>query len=81
MDRYRPELAGTPQARAAARFLMVRPPLPLLFRPVYGALATAAVALLPRWVRRELRLPRLPGARTVGRLAVNGIRWSLSAPE
>ena len=34
LDRYRPELAGTPQARAAARFLMVRPPLPgLASRP------------------------------------------------
>ena len=85
LDRYRPELAGTPQAREAARFLLFKPPLPLILRPVYGGLGAAAVSLLPRWARRELRLPSLPVAEAVlvrpaGRLAVNAIRWGISAP-
>jgi uncharacterized protein (DUF2236 family) len=86
LEEYRPELAGTPQAREAARFLMVKPPLPLMFRPVYASLAVAAVSLLPRWTRRELRLGSLPPAEAVlvrpaGRLAVKAIRWGLSAPR
>lgn len=44
---YRPELHATPEARAAARFLLLRPPLPLAVRPFYGGLAANAVALLP----------------------------------
>jgi hypothetical protein len=47
-----PELTGTPQARDAARFLLVKPPLPL----------TEAVLVRP-----------------AGQLAVNTIRWGLSA--
>jgi uncharacterized protein (DUF2236 family) len=83
LDRYRPELAGTPQAREAARFLL-RPPLPAVLRPVYSGLAAAAVFLLPPWARRELRLPSLPPAgqavlvRPAGHLVVNAIRWGLS---
>lgn len=84
IDRYRPELAGTAQARAAARFLLRDPPLPLVLRPVYAGLAVAAVALLPRWARRELRIPALPladaaVARPAGHLVVGAIRWGLSA--
>src|SRR5260370_38854102 len=85
IDRYRPELAGTPQAREAARFLLLRPPLPLILRPIYGGLAAAAVSLLPRWTRTELSLPSLPRTeavlvRPVGHAVVNAIRWGLSAP-
>jgi uncharacterized protein (DUF2236 family) len=84
IGRYRPELAGTPQAWAAARFLLREPPLPLVVRPVYGGLAAAAVALLPRWARRELKIPAPPLAdavlaRPAGHLAVNAIRWGLSS--
>jgi uncharacterized protein (DUF2236 family) len=84
--RYRPELAGTPQAWEAARFLLREPPLPLVLRPVYAGLAAAAVALLPRWARRELRVPALPLtdatlARPAGHLVVNAIRWGISAPN
>jgi uncharacterized protein (DUF2236 family) len=83
---YRPELAGTPQAREAARFLLREPPLPLVLRPVYAGLAVAAVALLPRWARRELRIPSLPLAdatlaRPAGHLVVTAIRWGISAPN
>jgi uncharacterized protein (DUF2236 family) len=86
LEEYRPELAGTPQAREAARFLMVKPPLPLIIRPVYTSLVAAAVSLLPPWARRELRLPSLPRTEAVvvrpaGRLAVKAIAWGLSGPR
>ena len=42
---YRPELASTAEARAAARFLLLNPPLPVIARPPYGLLAAAAVSL------------------------------------
>jgi len=82
---YRPELAGTAQAREAARFLLVNPPLPLLARPPYGVLAAAAVSLLPRWARRPLWLPRLPVTeaavvRPAGHAMIHTIRWVLTAP-
>ena len=60
LDAYRPELKSSPDARATARFLLLTPPLPLAARPGYAALAGAAVALLPGWARRPLRLPHLP---------------------
>jgi len=82
---YRPELRGTREARDAARFMLLTPPLPLAVRPAYGVLAAAAVASLPRWARWPLRLPYLPLAEaTVVRLAgeglVRGIRWVLAPP-
>jgi uncharacterized protein (DUF2236 family) len=85
IGRYRPELAGTPQAWAAARFLLREPPLPMVLRPVYGGLAAAAVALLPHWARRELKIASLPLAdvllaRPAGHVVVNAIRWGISAP-
>ncbi|MGI8678864.1 MAG: oxygenase MpaB family protein [Jatrophihabitans sp.] len=84
---YRPELRGTPDARAAARFLLVRPPLPVIARPPYAVLASASVASLPPWTRWPLRLPYLPGAeRTVVRAAGKGVvrtlRWiATPAPQ
>jgi uncharacterized protein (DUF2236 family) len=83
---YRPELAGTAQARDAARFLLLSPPLPALARPPYGVLAAAAVSLLPGWARRPLRLPpRLPVTEAAlvqpaGQAMVHAIRWAVSAP-
>jgi uncharacterized protein (DUF2236 family) len=83
---YRPELGGTPQAWEAARFLLREPPLPLVLRPVYAGLAAAAVDLLPRWARRELKIPSMPLAnatlaRPAGHLVVTAIRWGISAPD
>jgi uncharacterized protein (DUF2236 family) len=83
---YRGELAATPQARAAARFLLLYPPIPLVARPAYALLASAAVASLPRWARRELRLPRLPVvegvlAPTAGDAVVGMLNWVMSAPD
>jgi len=83
---YRPELEGTPAARDAARFLLLHPPLPWTARPGYGALAGAAVALLPPWAREHLALPYLPLAEKAFALPVGGaatsvIRWALKHPH
>jgi uncharacterized protein (DUF2236 family) len=82
---YRPELRGTPQARSAAAFVLLRPPLPAIARPGYAALAAAAVASLPAWARLPLRLPYLPLTEaTVVRAAGIGVtrmlRWAATAP-
>lgn len=82
---YRPELAATPAARDAAKFLLVQPPLPALSRPGYGLLAAGAISSLPGWARRELRLPPpfplwdVPG-RTAGRAAAGVVRWAMTDP-
>lgn len=82
---YRPELAGTPEARVTARFLLLHPPLPLVARVPYALLGAAAVGLLPRWTRQPLGMPNLPVTEaTVIRLAGHGItsaiRWAMSSP-
>jgi uncharacterized protein (DUF2236 family) len=84
LEAYRPELAGTPAARATARYLVLNPPLPVALRPAYAPIAAAAVALLPRWARWPLRLPWLPVTEaTLGRAAGESvtrvIRWALPA--
>jgi uncharacterized protein (DUF2236 family) len=83
---YRPELRGTTEARQAARFLLVSPPLPWVARPPYSVLAAAAVAMMPRWTRRPLRLPYLPLAedtvvRAGGHAITGTIRWALGARQ
>ncbi|MFI7413980.1 oxygenase MpaB family protein [Streptomyces sp. NPDC049627] len=80
---YRPELRATPEARAAARFLLFQPPLPVAVRPFYGGLAASAVALLPSWARGMLWLPRVPliedlTVRPAGQVLTRTIRWALS---
>jgi uncharacterized protein (DUF2236 family) len=86
IESYRPELAGTPAARDAARFLLLHPPLPWSARPAYGALAGAGVALLPLWARRHLALPSLPLVEAtitlpLGGAATSVIRWALQHPR
>jgi uncharacterized protein (DUF2236 family) len=83
LDAYRPELRAIPQAREAARFLVWNPPLPLLARGPYALLAATAVAELPAWTRRELRLPRPHPVESVlvpptGRGVVGAIRWAMA---
>jgi uncharacterized protein (DUF2236 family) len=85
MQRYRPELEGTPAARAAARFVLLDAPIPLVARAPYTARAAAAVGLLPPWASAALWIPRLPltevtAGRLGGRLVVEAVRWLASAP-
>ena len=81
---YRPELRGTPEAREAVRYVVLRPPIPLLARPAYAVLVAAAVGLMPAWSRLPLRLPLLPVTertvvRALGGAATGTIRWAMSA--
>ncbi len=85
MAAFRPELRTSPEARAAVRYLIWRPPLPLLARAPYGVLMAAGVSLMPRWTRRPLRLPYLPVSertvvRALGALATGTIRWAMAPP-
>ncbi len=80
---YRYELRGTTEARQAARFLLLEPPLPLAARAPYAVLGAAAIGLLPAWTRWPLRLPFLPVSETMlvrpaGSAMTQLIRWSLS---
>ncbi len=80
---YRSELRGTKEARDAARFLLLEPPLPLAARAPYTMLGAAAVSLLPAWTRWPLRLPFLPVSeqvivRPAGAAITQLIRWSLT---
>ena len=84
LDAYRPELRATPEALEAARFLVRDPPLPLLARGPYALLAATAIAELPAWARRELRLPRPSAVESVlvppvGRRVVGTVRWAMAA--
>ena len=82
---FRPELRGTAAAHEAVEVLLRRPDLPRVARPGYRALAGAAIALLPPWMRSELGLgrPRPALERTAGRALgaamVSTIRWATSA--
>jgi uncharacterized protein (DUF2236 family) len=80
---YRSELQSTKEARDAARFLLLEPPLPLAARAPYALLGAAAVSLLPVWTRWPLRLPFLPVSETMlvrpaGVAITQLIRWSLT---
>ena len=80
---FRPELRGTPEAREAVRYLLVKPPLPLVARPPYAVLTAAAVGLMPAWTRPQLRLPWLPVSertvvRALGSAATSTIRWAMT---
>lgn len=83
LDSYRAELKGTKEAREAARFLLLKAPLPLLARGPYAVLSATAVATLPVWARIPLRLPYLPiaeatGVRLAGYALMRGLRWVTS---
>ncbi|ONI91856.1 hypothetical protein ALI22I_07235 [Saccharothrix sp. ALI-22-I] len=83
---FRPELRGTREAREAARFLLVTPPLPLAVRVPYAAVGAAAMASLPVWTRLPLRLPFLPvlehtAVRLAGHGVTSAVRWALPPAE
>ncbi|MEU6659994.1 oxygenase MpaB family protein [Streptomyces sp. NPDC046821] len=80
---YRSELRATPEARAAARFLLFNPPVPLVARLPYSVLAANAVSLLPPWAAAELRLPRVAlidtvAVRPLGRGVTSLVRWAMA---
>ncbi|MFD9304003.1 oxygenase MpaB family protein [Streptomyces sp. NPDC060048] len=82
---YLPELRGTAQARDAARFILLHPPLPAAARAPYALLAANAVSMLPRWARAELGLPWWPPfervcVRPCGHAVTAAIRWAMGAP-
>jgi uncharacterized protein (DUF2236 family) len=83
IDAFRPELRGTAEARDAAQYLLLQPPLPLAARPAYTVLAAAATSLLPWWAKLGLRLPWLPMTETIavrpaGQVLVHLLRWALT---
>jgi uncharacterized protein (DUF2236 family) len=82
---FRPELTGTNEARTAARYLLLQPPLPLGARAPYALIAGAAVALMPAWTRLPLRLPWLPvsealALRPAGDVVTRALRWATTPP-
>ncbi len=86
LERFRPELRGTPAARRTARYLLIHPPVSLALRPGYTMLSAAAVGLMPVWTRGPLRLPYLPIAestlvRATGIAATSAIRWMMRASQ
>lgn len=85
---YRRELDGSKEARDAARYLLLTPPLPIVVRPAYGLIGAAAVSLMPAWTRLPLRIPWFPiaeraVARPAGVVLTRTLRWALSpdAPD
>lgn len=80
----RPRLAGTPEAREAAR-LVVLPPLPVPRRFVLPArlgwttISTLAVGLLPSWARGMYGLPPLPGAALATAAGMRTLRRTVRA--
>ncbi|SFO92891.1 Uncharacterized conserved protein, DUF2236 family [Geodermatophilus dictyosporus] len=82
--RVRPQLAVTPAARDAWRFVVV-PPMPRWVqvltpaRPAWGSLASLAVATLPPWARRLASLPGLAVTDAAATAALRAFRTGLLA--
>jgi uncharacterized protein (DUF2236 family) len=86
-ERVRPQLALTPAARDAWRFLVV-PPMPRWVqfltpaRPAWGSLASLGVATLPPWARRLASLPGLTLTDAAATAALRAFRTGMLAlPE
>jgi uncharacterized protein (DUF2236 family) len=73
-----PALAATEAQRSAIGFLR-RPPLSVPVLAGYRPLFNAAVATIPYHLRRLIDVPLAPGSHSVGRVAVNGLRWALGS--
>ncbi|HEX5696042.1 MAG TPA: oxygenase MpaB family protein [Acidimicrobiia bacterium] len=73
-----PAAAPSPEMREALAFL-VDPPLEPGLLIGYKMLFEAAVATVPRRIRDILEVTRTPGAVSVGRAAVAGLRWALGS--
>jgi uncharacterized protein (DUF2236 family) len=86
LNDFEPELQATEEARAAAKFLLLDPPLRWAARPPYGLLAAAAIGLLPASARQLLGLPNLPRfertlVRPAGQAMTRSIRWAMGTPR
>ena len=80
---YRAELRSSPEARDAARYLLLSAPLPLVARGPYAVLTAAAISLLPLWARLMLRLPWLPVSEKVivtpaSNALIGTLRWAMA---
>ena len=83
---FRHELRSTQESRDAARYLLLQPPLPGPARVPYSLIAAAAIATLPAWARRDLRLPWLPVTerfvmRPIGSGIAGAFRWAMASDE
>lgn len=83
---FRPELHASHEAKEAARYLVLTPPLPVPARIGYSAIAAAAISTLPGWARLALRLPYVPAAdvlvgRPLGEAVTRLFRWVLVEPD
>jgi uncharacterized protein (DUF2236 family) len=79
---YRGEMRGSREARDAARYLVLTPPVPGPARVAYGVLAASAVSLLPVSARRQLLLPWFPlteqvAVRPAGDAVTRVLRWAM----
>lgn len=85
LDSFRPELRGTPSARAALHFIAWKPPLSVWSRPAYLSLVAGAVGTLPPYARQLLGIRTPPGGaaalRAAGAAGAKGVRWMLSDPQ
>jgi uncharacterized protein (DUF2236 family) len=84
VEAFRPELRATDHARDAVEYLIRQPELPLVGRPAYRVLVTAAIGLMPEWTREPLGLPVLPVAHDrvahlLGRAATRTVRWATAS--
>jgi uncharacterized protein (DUF2236 family) len=73
----RPTLCATPAAFDGLRVVLL-PPMPAQYRPLWVLPATAAIAILPGYARRMYRLPWLPGASLPVRAAMYPLSRALN---
>jgi uncharacterized protein (DUF2236 family) len=85
MRDVRPELRATREAREALLYIVTFPGLPVLARPGYSLLVSAAAGLMPAWAQRALWLPVPPLAdpllvRPAATAFTRFLGWALSGP-
>lgn len=73
-----PEIGRSPGLVEAVAFLR-NPPLPWHVKFAYRLLMAAAIATIPRRVRKILGVRKMPGALTLGRVVTAALRWSLGS--
>lgn len=81
LQSYRAELVASADTHETVRFLAF-PPLAVAARAPYGIVFAAAASMLPRFARRQLRLPVLPltepfAIRPAATLLLRTIDWAL----